>query len=64
MKYSYLKPLEVGLIQQTESGRIIQIGMNPEQSAQLQAFCSIISQESPLIQMGVEYELVFKNLNS
>ena len=51
----------VGLIQQQEDGSIIQIGLNEEQSEQLQQFLAILSQESPLINMGKDYELVFKN---
>ena len=52
---------EIGLVQQTPTGRIIQIGMTPEQSRVLQAFLGSLSQESPLIQLGNEFELIFKN---
>lgn len=59
-KFTHLKIGELGLVQQTKDGKIIQIGMSPEQSKQLQAFCGIISQEQPLVQMGEDYELTFK----
>ena len=61
-KYKTLKPGEVGLIKQTEDGRIIQVGVTKEQSEQLQMFLSIISQSSPLVEMDEEWDLEFKNL--
>jgi hypothetical protein len=52
---------EITLIQGTESGRIIQIGLSTEQHKLLQMFLAEISKESPLIQMGEEYDLVLKS---
>ena len=60
-KFSRLEIGKVGLIQETEDGRIIQIGVTPEQSEHLQSFLALISQQSPLVQMGDDYELVMKN---
>jgi hypothetical protein len=51
---------EITLIQGTENGRIIQIGLSTEQHELLQMFLAEISKESPLIQMGEEYDLVLK----
>ncbi len=61
MELENLKRGNIGLIQQTEDGRIIQIGLTPEQSNLLQIFLGTLSKESPLIQLGEEYELEFKN---
>jgi hypothetical protein len=52
---------EITLIQGTENGRIIQIGLSTEQHKLLQMFLAEISKESPLIQMGEEYDLVLKS---
>lgn len=51
----------ITLIQQTEEGRILQIGITKEQSSILQAFLGALSKESPLIQMPEEYDLVLKS---
>lgn len=56
--------LEVGniaLIQQTEEGRILQIGLTVAQSNMLQFFLAKLSEESKLIQMPEEYDLVLKS---
>ena len=56
--------LEVGaiaLIQQQENGRILQIGLTVEQSKLLQIFLATLSQESKLIQMPEDYDLVLKS---
>jgi len=50
----------IALIQQTEEGRILQIGLTLEQSKLLQIFLASLSQESKLIQMPEEYDLVLK----
>ena len=60
-KYSRLEFGKIGLVQETEDGRIIQIGLRPEQSEMLQIFLATISQEKPLVQMGEEYELILKS---
>lgn len=49
------------LIQQTEDGRIVQISTTKEQSAMLQLFLATISQDSKLIIMPEEYDLVLKS---
>ena len=51
----------IALIQQTEEGRILQIGLTPNQSEMLQSFLAVISKESKLIQMPEEYDLVLKS---
>ena len=51
----------VALIQQTEDGRILQIGLTTNQSEMLQSFLAVISKESKLIQMPEEYDLVLKS---
>lgn len=61
IKYSNLEKGQVGLIQETEDGKIVQVALTKEQSEMLQLFVASISQESPLIVMGEDYELVLKN---
>jgi len=51
----------VALIQQTEDGRILQIGLTPEQSNMLQFFLAKLSETSKLIQMPEDYDLVLKS---
>ena len=51
----------IALIQQTEEGRILQIGLTPAQSNMLQFFLAKLSEESKLIQMPEEYDLVLKS---
>ena len=51
----------VALIQQTEDGRILQIGLTVAQSNMLQFFLAKLSEESKLIQMPEEYDLVLKS---
>jgi hypothetical protein len=52
---------QVSLVQETEDGRIRQIGLTEEQSKMLQILVASISQGSPLVQMGEEYDLVLKS---
>ena len=59
--FNELEVGSIGLIQQQENGRIIQIGLTIEQSKLLQIFLAQLSKESKLIQMPKEYDLVFKN---
>ena len=56
--------LEVGAIAliQRKGGRILQIGLTVEQSKLLQIFLATLSQESKLIQMPEDYDLVLKSL--
>ena len=51
----------IALIQQTKEGRILQIGLTPAQSNMLQFFLAKLSEESKLIQMPEEYDLVLKS---
>ena len=60
-KFTELEVGAIGLIQQQENGRIIQIGLTVEQSKLLQIFLSKLSKESKLIQMPEDYDLVFKS---
>jgi len=60
-KFSRLELGKIGLVQETEDGRIIQIGLRPEQSEMLQMFLATISQGAPLVQMGEDYELILKS---
>lgn len=52
---------DIGLVQETEDGRIRQIGSTEAQSKQLQFYVALISKESPLVQMGEEYDLILKS---
>jgi hypothetical protein len=49
------------LIQETENGRIVQLGLTEAHNKMLQAFLAVISKEHPLLKMGEEYDLVLKN---
>lgn len=60
-KFERLDIGAVGLVQETEDGRIRQIGLTPEQSKMLQILVASMSKESPLVQMGEEYDLVLKS---
>ena len=51
----------VGLIQQTPEGRILQIGLTPTQNNMLQFFLAKLSEESKLIQMPEDYDLILKS---
>jgi hypothetical protein len=59
-KFSELEVGAIALVQKHESGRIIQIGLTKEQSRLLQIFLATLSQESKLIQMPEDYDLVLK----
>ena len=61
MKVETVNPGTIALIQQTEEGRIMQVAMTDAQSKMLQIFLATISQSSPLVQMGEEYDLVLKS---
>jgi len=52
---------KIGLVQETEDGRIVQIGLRAEQSEMLQLFLATISKDNPLVVMGEDYELVLKS---
>ena len=51
----------LAIVQETEDGRIRQIGLTEEQSKQLQFYCGLISKNQPLVRMGEEYDLVLKS---
>jgi len=51
----------IALIQQTETGRILQVAMTTEQSKMLQIFLATISQGQPLVQMGEDHDLTLKS---
>jgi hypothetical protein len=51
----------IALIQQTETGRILQVAMTAEQSKMLQIFLATISQGQPLVQMGEGHDLILKS---
>ncbi len=59
--FSRLELGKLGLVQETEDGRIIQIGLTPEQSEMLQVFLATISQDKPFVKMGEDYDLVLKS---
>lgn len=59
--FETLEPGVIALMQQSETGRIMQIALTPAQSEMLQIFLATISAESPLIRMGEEYDLVLKS---
>ncbi len=49
------------LVQETEDGRIRQIGLTQEQNKQLQFYVALISKSSPIVQMGEDFDLVLKS---
>jgi hypothetical protein len=48
------------LVQETEDGRIIQIGLTPNQNKMLQMFLASISKDSPLVKMSEDFDVVLK----
>lgn len=60
-QFQTVEPNTIALIQQTEDGRIRQIGITQAQSNMLQFFLAKLSEESKLIQMPEEYDLVLKS---
>ena len=61
-KFERLDIGAVGLVQETEDGRIRQIGLTKAQSKMLQVLVASMSNGSPLLQMGEEYDLVLANV--
>ena len=59
-EFERLKIGSIGLVQETEDGRIRQIGLTEEQSNMLQYYLGIMSKTQPLVQMGEEYDLELK----
>ena len=61
ISFKFIRPGEIGLITIDETGRIMQIGVTEEQHDAIQHFLSIISENSPLVQMGEDHDLVLKS---
>jgi hypothetical protein len=49
------------LVQETEDGRIRQIGLTTEQNRVLQILLASLSKEQPLVQMSEDFDLVLKS---
>jgi len=60
-KFKNLEAGTIALIQQQENGRIIQIGITEAQSNMLQFFLAKLSEESKLVQMSEEHDLILKS---
>lgn len=60
-KFENVKAGTIALIQQQENGRVVQIGITQAQSNMLQFFLAKLSEESKLIQMPEEYDLILKS---
>jgi len=60
-KFENIKAGTIALIQQQENGRILQIALTEQQSNMLQFFLAKLSEESKLVQMPEEYDLVLKS---
>ena len=60
-KFENVEAGTIALIQQQENGRIVQIGITQAQSNMLQFFLAKLSEESKLIQMPEEYDLILKS---
>jgi len=56
-KIENLETGKIGLIQQNQDGRILQIGLTDSQSNLLQLFLAKLSEEKPFIKMPKEYDL-------
>ena len=59
-KFKQLEGDAVGLVMLGKDGGVVQIGLSQEQSDMLQMFAAMLSQESPLVKLGEEYNLYFK----
>ncbi len=59
-KFESLQPNQVGLISQDESGVIYQIALTEEQSTTINAIVAMMSQNSPLVRLPKEYDLILK----
>jgi hypothetical protein len=58
--FEMLEHGQIALIQQTKEGRVLQVGLTTTQSKMLQSFLGILSKESPLVQMGEDWDLILK----
>lgn len=61
LKFERAEIGNICLVQETEDGRIRQIGLTADQSRVLQILLASISKEEPLTQMGCEFDLVLKS---
>lgn len=62
MQFQSLKPNEIGLISQDETGNIYQIALTEEQSKVINMIvASMSSKEKPLVRLPKEYDLILKN---
>jgi len=59
MNATEIKDGEIALIT-TDNGRIVQLAMTVEQHKTLSMVLSAMTQQSPLVKMGEEYDLVLK----
>ena len=60
-KFENVEVGTIALIQQQENGRIVQVGITQAQSNMLQLFLAKLSEESKLIQMPEDYDLILKS---
>ena len=51
----------IGLIKRMHDGRIVQIGMTQEQQTMLKLSLAAISQDSPMVKMPEQYDLILKS---
>lgn len=60
LKFQLAQRGEICLIQQDETGRILQIGLTLEQSKMLQHILASMSNEQQFVKMSEEHDLVLK----
>ena len=59
MNHGFADDIEhIGLIKRTLDGRIVQIGMTQAQQTMLRLSLAAISQDSPMVRMPEQYDLV------
>ncbi len=62
MNHGFAEDIEhIGLIKRMPDGRIVQIGMTQEQQVMLKLSLAAISQDSPMVKMPSEYDLVLRS---
>lgn len=60
-KFCNVEAGTITLVQQQENGRIVQIGITQDQSNMLQLFLAKLSEESKLIRLPEDYDLILKS---
>lgn len=56
------KPVgDIGLIQELEDGRVVQIGLKHNQNKMLQMFLANLSKQSPLMKMPEAFDVVLRS---